>query len=80
MSNWTVLRRTFEAKKFPEGSAERAKFNEDALTSEYMPSYKYLLRKPALMSDGTPHPNQKWNTRQFKTKAEAEQYQRENKD
>jgi hypothetical protein len=36
-----VIRRTFEAAKHPKGSEERARLNRDAITSEYMPGYKY---------------------------------------
>lgn len=66
-----ILRRTFEAAKYPKGSQEREKLNEDSVTGEYMTSYKYILRKPFLMSDGTLHPNQKFISRSFRTKAEA---------
>ena len=38
-----IFRRTFEAKKHPKGSKERISLNFNARTSEYMPSYKYLL-------------------------------------
>lgn len=37
----TVHRRTFEAKNHPKGSDERKRLNEDPVTSEYMPSYRY---------------------------------------
>ena len=37
-----VIRRTFEAAKYPKGSDERTRLNCDARTSEYMPSYRYL--------------------------------------
>lgn len=37
-----VIRRTFEAAKHPKGSEERARLNEDARTSEYMTSYRYM--------------------------------------
>jgi hypothetical protein len=67
-----VLRRTFEAQKHPKGSADRARLNLDPLTSEYMPSHRYLLRTPALMSDGTPNPVQKFYDNTYRTKAEAE--------
>ena len=53
-----VIRRTFEAKKHPEGSEERARLNCDARTSEYMPSIRYLA------GDGST----------FRTKREAEAY------
>ena len=44
-----IYRRTFEAAKHPKGSEERARLNCDALTSEYMPSYRYQT------SDGRTH-------------------------
>jgi hypothetical protein len=37
-----IQRRTFEANKYPKGSPERNRLNEDPLTSEYMPSYRYI--------------------------------------
>ena len=40
---YSVYKRTFEARKFPVGSAERNKLNESAITSEYMISYKYAV-------------------------------------
>jgi hypothetical protein len=40
---YTALARTFGAKHFPKGSLERAKLNEQTLTSEYMTSYRYLV-------------------------------------
>jgi hypothetical protein len=43
-----VTRRTFEAARWPAGSPERARLNEDATTSEYRRSYRYLA------ADGTP--------------------------
>ncbi len=57
---YQVFKRTFEALQFAKGSAERSHLNEDALTSEYMPSYKYLVKTSI-------------STRAFKTKTEAEQ-------
>lgn len=39
-----VVRRTFDAKRFPKGSPERDRLNNDNLTSEYLPSYRYVLR------------------------------------
>lgn len=36
-----LIKRTFEALKYPKGSPERIKLNEKSETSEYMPSYKY---------------------------------------
>ena len=70
----TLHRRTFEAKKFPKGSADRDRLNLDALTSEYSPSYKYLVREVALMSDGSPNTAQGHHNREFRTKLEAELY------
>ncbi len=66
-----LLRRTFAAKNHPAGSPERAELNKDVLTSEYMPSYKFLVRRPFTMSDGTPHPTQKHIDETFPTKAAA---------
>lgn len=40
---FTVARRTFEAKRHRLGSIERARLNLSALTSEYMPGYKFVL-------------------------------------
>jgi hypothetical protein len=50
----------------------RAVLNCDTLTSEYFPSYRYMTRTRAFMSDGTPHPTQKYHNRTFRTKKEAE--------
>jgi hypothetical protein len=38
-----AVRRTFEALNHPKGSTQRAALNLSALTSEYMPSYRYML-------------------------------------
>jgi hypothetical protein len=35
--------RTFEALKYPKGSAERVKLNLNSITSEYLPSYPYCI-------------------------------------
>ena len=67
-----ILPRTFEANQHPKGSQERARLNEDALTSEYYPSHKYLLRIQALMKDGTPNPVQKWHDYTYRTKRQAQ--------
>jgi hypothetical protein len=66
-----ILRRTFEAAKYPKGSEERARLNCDAVTSEYMTSYRYAVRRPFTMSDGTPHPTQPYLIDTYRTKAEA---------
>lgn len=60
MAKYEIARRTFEAKKYPKGSATRANLNKNPLTSEYMVSEKfYVLRDDKL-----------W--RSFKTRKEAE--------
>lgn len=41
-----IVRRTFEAKRHPAGSAERARLNLEPETSEYMTSYRYVVRTP----------------------------------
>lgn len=41
-----VEKRTFEARKHPPGSPERAELNRSGVTSEYMTSYKYQLVGP----------------------------------
>lgn len=43
-----VIKRTFEAKKYPKGSPERARLNLHTETSEYYPSRKYCV----IYSDG----------------------------
>lgn len=53
-----IQKRTFEALTFAKGSSEREKLNEETLTSEYMPSYKYMISDTLY---------------QFKTEQEAEQ-------
>jgi hypothetical protein len=57
-----IVKRTFEAKKYPKGSEERIKLNESAITSEYMPSYKYCI----VDEQG------KTNGRSYTSKADAE--------
>lgn len=69
---YTLHRRTFEAANHPEGSPERAALNCDTLTSEYQRSYRYAVRTPAVMSDGTPNPAQRFHTTTFTTKREAQ--------
>jgi hypothetical protein len=67
-----IHKRTFEAIMHPRGSEARKKLNEDVLTSEYFTGSPWLLRRPALMSDGSPNPSQKWHDSVFRTKREAE--------
>jgi hypothetical protein len=69
-----LLRRTFQAAQHPKDSDIRKALNEDALTSEYMPSYKYMVRRPARMTDGSPNPAQVWYDMEFVSKAEAWNY------
>jgi hypothetical protein len=57
-----VVKRTFEALKYPKGSQDRVRLNGDWLTSEYMTSYRYGVRK----DDGGHTPFT------YRTKAEAE--------
>ena len=40
---FTIARRTFAAKRHRPGSIERGRLNLSVLTSEYMPSYKFVL-------------------------------------
>ena len=58
-----VVRRTFEALKFSKGSPERDRLNQDWITSEYLPSYRYGVRN----DDGSKTPFT------YRTKAEAEE-------
>ena len=67
-----VYRRTFEAKKYPKGSAERARLNGSPLTSEYRPFRRYVVRSLNLMDDGTEHPTQPFSHDTYRTRAEAE--------
>jgi hypothetical protein len=75
--NYQILKRTFEALKYGQGTPKRMELNKDALTSEYFPSSKWLLRVPFIMSDGTPHPTQKYLDYEFRTKKEAKEYAEE---
>ena len=43
--NYKIVRRTFEAKKYPKNSPERTRLNKDNITSEYLPSYKYVVQR-----------------------------------
>ena len=67
-----IKRRTFEALKYPIGSPERRRLNEKALTSEYMPSYKYILIENVSERPFT-------NYRTFRTKREAQIFMEINK-
>lgn len=44
MKQMTIIKRLFTAKNYPIGSEERNKLNIDSETSEYMPSYKYVVK------------------------------------
>jgi hypothetical protein len=61
-----ILRRTFQAAK-ANTEAERAELNGDALTSQYYPSQRYLVREPF-----PNHPTQKHIGHTFRTRKEAE--------
>lgn len=63
---YQIIKRTFEASNYPEESTERKELNKSALTSEYFKSFKYILRRPFFMSDGSLHP-QKWMDDEYKT-------------
>jgi hypothetical protein len=70
-----VLRRTFEAENYPKGSPERIKLNEKALTSEYMHSMKYIAR---IYLEANENMNEVIHKREFRTKAEAEEWINDN--
>lgn len=57
-----IIKRTFEALKHPKGSQERIKLNEELITSEYQPDYKYILEVG------------NYQLHAFKTRKEAEEY------
>ena len=56
-----VVKRTFEARRHPPGSEARIRLNQDARSSEYMPSHRYML----VADNGTPMPYS------YRTKGEA---------
>lgn len=58
-----ITKRTFKALKYPKGSMERDKLNEEILTSEYQPSYKYVLELGG-----------RYQLKAFRTKKEAMAY------
>ena len=58
---YAVVKRTFEAKTHPAGSAERARLNLSWVTSEYLPSIRY-----GILENGEPTC---WN---YATKRECE--------
>lgn len=57
-----IIKRTFKANQHPEGSQERNKLNEELITSEYQPDYKYILEVG------------NYQLHAFKTREEAEEY------
>jgi len=69
-----IHKRTFEAAKHPKGSEARQRLNGDVLTSEYSTGSPWLVRRQALMSDGSVNPAQKWHDSVFRTRREAENY------
>lgn len=66
-----VIRRTFEAARYPKGSPARDRLNASPVTSEYLRGSAYVLRRPALSSDGLFLP-QRFHFNTYRTKAEAE--------
>ena len=67
-----IHKRTFEAAKHPKGSEMLQTLNGDTLTSEYSTGSPWLVRCPALMSDGRPNPVQRWHDSVFRTRREAD--------
>lgn len=57
-----IIKRTFKANKYPKGSQERIKLNEEILTSEYQPDYKYILEVG------------NYQLKAFKTEGDAREY------
>ena len=57
-----IVKRNFEAKKYPKNSEIRKELNNNFLTSEYMTSYKYGI----VISENS--------YRTFRTKSEAEEF------
>ena len=45
MVKWEIVKRTFEANKFPKGSTARKKLNKNPITSQYSPSDKFIVYK-----------------------------------
>jgi hypothetical protein len=43
MKRYQIHKRTFEARQHEKNSPERIELNKSAITSEYMPSYKYQI-------------------------------------
>ena len=67
MKKYYLVKRTFIAESYPKGSKERQELNDNAGTSEYMPSYKWLI-------DTHDENNKIISSRQFKTKKQAKQF------
>ncbi len=66
-----IIKRTFVASKHPKGSKERDVLNEKSETSEYMTSYKYIVREhKAETETHLAHIIDK----SYKSKEEAQQY------
>lgn len=43
MKTYKIIKRTFEAKKYSIGSIDRQRLEQNAVTSSYMPSYKWTI-------------------------------------
>lgn len=66
-----IIKRTFEAEKHPKGSPERAKLNENQITSEYMHGTKYIA---FIHLDENEHNGSVTHNRGFATKTECQQW------
>lgn len=68
MTKYQIIKRTFEAKKFPKGSEMRVKLNKTCVTSEYLTSNKFCI----LSEDGKFSSGHKNRTEAEKFKSELE--------
>ncbi len=73
---YQIIKRTFEALNYPEGSEERKQLNRSGLTSQYFTSYKWIIRRPFYMSDGKSLHPQVWQDDEYKTLKEAKEVAR----
>lgn len=64
-----LIKRTFEAIKYPIGSEKRKKLNLKPETSEYMTSMKYIVK---ILIEETKYNHAYIQQQTFKTKTEAE--------
>lgn len=66
MEESKVFKRTFEAKQYSKESKEKKALNKHCLTSEYMPSYPYVV---IMYRDGKEEDH-----RVFRSKTEAQEF------